>query len=59
LNNALKRISFFVETRKYNNLSSRIFFALGDVFFLYKNGELYRKKLLIYKKVFNTLKNFK
>lgn len=59
LNNALKRIAFFFETRKYNKLPSRIFFALGDVFFLYKNGELYKRKLLIYKKVFSNLKNFK
>lgn len=57
--NSLKRLAFFIETRKYHNLNARIFFALGDIFFSYKKGELYKKKIYIYKKAFSLLKKGK
>ena len=56
LSNSLRRLAFFTETRKYYDLSARIFFALGDVLFTYKRGELYKKKIHIYKKSFNIVK---
>jgi hypothetical protein len=59
LSNSLRRLSFFIETRKYSNLNARIFFALGDILFSYKKGELYKKKLYIYKKAFTLFKKNK
>lgn len=53
LSNALKRFSLFIETQKYHTLQARLFFAISDVCFLYKKGEIYKRKILTYKKAFS------
>jgi hypothetical protein len=53
LSNALKRFSLFVETQKYHKLQARLFFAIGDVCFFYRKGEMYKRKLLTYRKAFS------
>ena len=55
LNNAIKRFSLLIETQKYYKLSTRFFFALSDICFLYKKGTFYKRKLLTYKRALISL----
>lgn len=55
LSNAIKRFALLLETQKYYKLSTRFFFALSDICFLYKKGIFYKRKLLTYKRALSSL----
>ena len=55
LSNAIKRFALLIETQKYYKLSTRFFFALSDICFLYKKGTFYKRKLLTYKRALTSL----
>lgn len=51
-NLALREIFFFLKTFKSHSVKDRYFLMLCDIIFNFKNSLMYKKKILMYKKLF-------
>jgi hypothetical protein len=51
-NVAVKNVLFYLDTYKNYKVSDRFFLLFSDILFNFKSSTIYKRKLIIYKKVF-------